>query len=65
MGLNTRRKFTDEEKIQILQEGTVNGVPQTLRKYEIGQRLFIFEGKKKANRIWGHGGIRKKLKELQ
>ena len=38
MGLNTRRKFSDEEKIQILQEGTVNGVPQTLRKYEIGQR---------------------------
>ena len=28
MGLNTRRKFTDEEKIQILQEGTVNGVPR-------------------------------------
>ena len=40
MGLNTRRKFTDEDKIQILQEGMVNGVPQTLRKYEIGQSLF-------------------------
>ena len=40
MGLNTRRKFTDEDKIKILQEGSINGVPQTLRKYEIGQSLF-------------------------
>lgn len=40
MGLNLRRKFSDDEKINILQEGSINGVPQTLRKYEIGQSLF-------------------------
>jgi transposase-like protein len=40
MGLNLRRKFSDDDKIKILQEGTINGVPQTLRKYGIGQSLF-------------------------
>jgi transposase-like protein len=40
MGLNLRRKFSDDDKIKILQEGSVNGVPQTLRKYGIGQSLF-------------------------
>ena len=38
MGLNLRRKFSDDDKIKILQEGSINGVPQTLRKYGIGQR---------------------------
>ena len=40
MGLNTRRKFSNNDKIKILKEGSVNGVPQTLRKYSIGQSLF-------------------------
>ncbi len=40
MGLNTRRKFSDDDKIKILQEGSINGVPQTLRKYGICQSLF-------------------------
>lgn len=40
MSLNIGRKFSDDDKIKILQEGTVNGVPQTLRKYGIGQSLF-------------------------
>ena len=31
MGLNIRRKFSDDDKIKILQEGMVNGVPQTFR----------------------------------
>ena len=35
MGLNLRRKFSDDDKIKILQEGSINGVPQTLRKYDI------------------------------
>ena len=36
MGLNLRRKFSDDDKIKILQEVYINGVPQTLRKYDIG-----------------------------
>ena len=40
MGLNIRRKFSDDDKIKILQEGSINGVTQTLRKYGIGQSLF-------------------------
>ncbi len=36
MGLNTRRKFSNGDKIKILHEGSINSVPQTLRKYGIG-----------------------------
>ena len=52
MGLNTRRKFSDDDKIKILQEGSINGVPQTLRKYGIGQSLFY-----KWKKAFINGGI--------
>ena len=40
MELNTIRKFSDDDKIKILQEGLINGIPRTLRKYGIDQSLF-------------------------
>ena len=52
MELNLRRKFSDDDKIKILQEGSINGVPQTLRKYDIGQSLFY-----KWKKAFINGGV--------
>ena len=52
MGTCIRRKFSDDDKIQILQEGAVNGVAQTIRKYDIGQSLFY-----KWKKVFANNGI--------
>ena len=52
MGTGMRRKFSEDDKIQILQEGAVNGAAQTIRKYDIGQSLFY-----KWKKAFINGGI--------
>ncbi len=40
MGINTRRRFSDEEKMNIIEEATTFGIAQTLRKHEICSTLY-------------------------
>ncbi len=35
-----RRKWTEAEKLQIIQEAEQNGLTETLRKYNVAQSLF-------------------------
>ena len=41
MSARQRRKFTAEQKLQIIQEAEQNGITQTLRKHNVAHSLFL------------------------
>lgn len=58
---NTRRKFTPEERLALLQEGEREGRTETLRKYNLAPSLF--DRWKKKYLIGGIAGLKRQHKK--
>ncbi|MBS1935360.1 MAG: transposase [Bacteroidetes bacterium] len=57
-----RRKWSESEKLQIIQEAEQNGLTETLRKYNVAQSLF--HRWRRAYNGEGMAGLRRKYRTI-
>jgi len=60
--MRTRRKFTPEERLSILQEAEREGRPETIRKYNVAPSLFDRWRKKYLSN--GMEGLKNRYKQI-